>query len=198
MSDTAKILKLDGFPEERSLVHMVQFVGGYSVGWRFCLREELREMLDIKPAERVGLNPAERSLFQGKQYCFSAGHLIYDSREAYELQWGEALRVVRYAVQVISAIPAAYLKTRECKTLAPVQLLEDGKPSAEPWTIEYTRRRLSYGEVEMSLMKNKDGSGLAEVGRFRTDQEKFVAFLQTGILRDFSGAVLSTECAANR
>jgi hypothetical protein len=54
---------------------------------------------------------------------------------------------------------------------------------------------MGYGEVELSLLKNNSGLGLREIGRFKTDQEKFISFLQSGILRDFSGAVLSSECA---
>lgn len=193
MNETSKTLKLDGQADDRSLVHIVRFVDGYSVGWKFCLREELREMLDIRAADRVGFSASERVFFQGKQYCFSAGHLIYDCREAYERKWEDALKVVRYAVQVVAGIPAGFVKTKEYRTMDAVAVNEDGRLSAEPALIEYTRRKMGYGEVELSLLKNNAGQGLVEIGRYKTDQEKFVSFLQSGVLRDFSGTVMFSE-----
>jgi hypothetical protein len=195
MIEGIKSLKLEGQADDRSLVHIVRFVDGYSVGWSFCLREELREMLDIRAADRVGFSSSETVYFQGKQYCFAAGHLIYDCREAYERKWEDALKVIRYAVQVVSAIPAGYVKTKEYRTTEAVGFSEDGKLASEPAIVEFTRRKMGYGEVELSLLKNNSGLGLREIGRFKTDQEKFISFLQSGILRDFSGAVLSSECA---
>lgn len=195
MNEAKKTLKLDGQADDRSLVHIVRFVDGYSVGWKFCLREELREMLDIRSAERVGFSASERVFFQGKQYCFAAGHLIYDCREAYERKWEDALKVVRYAVQVVSAIPAGLVKTKEYRTPEAVAFSEDGRLASEPALIEFTRRKMGYGELEVSLLKNNLGLGLREIGRFKTDQEKFVSFLQSGVLRDFSGSVISSECS---
>ena len=186
-------LRLEGFSDERSLVTIAQFVNGYTVGWRFYLREEYRETLDIRKTPWVGYEGPELPYSQGRNFCFAAGHIVYDTPKATEGVWKEALQHIRFAVQVVSATPAGLVKTKEFQTEGPVAVMEDNKP-AKLRKLIYKRERMSWGNVEFALLKNKsDCSGLREIGRYKTDQEKFVSFLQTGVLRGSTGSVVETE-----
>lgn len=198
MTDTApNQLRLEGFTDERTFFHIVQFVDGFSVGWRFCLPEQFKEVLDIKRADWVGLGEGDRPFVQGRCFTFEAGHTIHDCREAYTQSWTDALKIIRYSVQVVGAAPSAVIAVKDYRTDGEIGVIEDGKAMKDRCQIEFKKKKISWGTVELKLLKKKpDGSGLYEVGHFSTDQEKFVAFLQSGVLRDSLGRIISKECAS--
>lgn len=201
----AEELKLDGFAEDRSLVCIAKFVDGFASGWFFAVREINQDALDTKLTERVFNGPKDAVWTQGKYYNFKPGDVFYDVRDAYGLAWGEALKLIRFCVQVQSATPSSIVKTKGYRTKDPVCVFEDfndkskteKSTGAKLYKLIYTRNRMSFGSVAFSLFRpNKHTGELAEYS-YKTDQESFVVFLQTGVLRTNDGVKLDLSSEAN-
>ena len=186
--ETSPCLRLTGFVDGRSLVLVANFVGGYAAGWFFAVPAAFREALDIKEGIRVYGSEKVNLMTQGRLFSFKEGDTLYDTPKAYELPWGDALQHIILCVQVLRASPVSEVVTKEYRTKARVavfgvennrqELLEGEKE------IVYQRSRLQYGSVLFSVLTPNSGRTQLEKWRsFETDQEEFVAFLQTGVLR---------------
>ena len=92
--------------DKRSSILIANFIDGYADGWRFPVRECFKDALDIKMTSRI-LNKIENNIWtQGTQFNFSQGDIIYDTRLAYELTWGEALKHIKISVQIYKITPS--------------------------------------------------------------------------------------------
>jgi hypothetical protein len=188
MASPTKILKLDGFVSERTRVLNPIFVDGYADNWYFAVPEAFRDALDIKWTT-ISEDLVQTEFWtQGSNYSFKAGDTLYDTRFAYEkspgvpMPWGEALKVMKYCVKVISASPAAVVVTKEFETAGPVPYLEDKSLKDEPATIQYQRTRMSWGHVRFEVWKpNSTAQSVELIEVKETTQELFVSYLQTGI-----------------
>jgi hypothetical protein len=184
VSSASGDLSFDAFVDERSLVCSPVFQEGYSVGWHFVLPEAFKEALDIRLTPRVSRGKKFVVMTQGRSYNFKMGDILYDTRKAYELVWGEALRHISYSVQIDAASPTTIETTKQYETVGPVKYREGFKEKTLEGVLSIKRTRTSYGLVKFTLFRPVAGESKIEpVKTFETDQELFVAFLQTGVLR---------------
>jgi hypothetical protein len=185
-------LNLDASMDERSLICNPVFHRGYSVGWHFVLPEAFKEALDIRLTPRVSGGKNFDILTQGRGFNFKVGDVLYDTRKAYELAWENALRHIGHSVQVEAAEPTTIETKKEYKTTCPVKYLENGKERVLEGMLSLKRTRTLFGRVKFTLFKPVDGQSKIEpVKTFETDQERFVLFLQTGVLRSKNNEVFS-------
>jgi len=187
-------LKLDGFVDERSLVCIATFVEGFASGWFFPLPQAFRDALDVKQTERTLKGKTETFWTQGKLYNFSAGDVVYDTPLAYtkDEEWRLTIKKIRLGIQVKEARPSTNFVTKEYQTVGPVPILEDKseKPKKDRggkerrYSVVYKRSRVDYGYVRFALLTpNLLKTALVQEAIYETDQELFVYFLQTGLLR---------------
>ena len=166
--------------KQRALELIAEFKNGYAVGWHFAVGECFKDQLDIKQTERMetligkdGKPKQDKNgkpkmkehkvsklvWTQGNQFTFSQGDIFYDTPKAYELKWGDALKVIGKCCRVIEATPDTAIDKE----------LEDVSPGTVTFTV---------------TVPKKDGSGLEEEGeRFELSQGDFVEFLKTGKIR---------------
>jgi len=93
-------LKFSVGREERSLILIANFVDGYSSDFIFKLPTSFKDALDIKLTPRMIRGKTINIYSQGKNYSFKQGDVIYDAKEAYTLEWGEALGYINNSIQV--------------------------------------------------------------------------------------------------
>ena len=82
-----------------------------------------------KPRLKKKTRP-ERVWTQGKEFNFKSGSVLYDTKLAYELKWGEALKHIKLFVQIVDALPFAMLKfklyrpTKDFSTIEELETIE--------------------------------------------------------------------------
>ena len=131
-----------------------EFDGEFSRGWHFVLPKAFRQELDIRLTERMEDGKKTLRWTQGPFYCFSEGHIIYDTPHAY-MPWIEALQHIQRYCRIISATP------------------NQPGPDGE----------ISRGQVFFELLRpNPDRTGTEKIGSYHLTQEDFVAFLKSGEL----------------
>ncbi len=146
--------------EKRSLNLIADFVDGYAKGWFFAVSESFKDCLDIKYMERKepqdeGPSRSVMRWTQGQDFCFAEGHRIYDTPKAY-LQWSEALKHIKFSIEVLRAIPAGWVD----------------------------QNHRTEGAVTFKLEKpNSDCTGLETLGQYHMTQARFVEYLRTGELK---------------
>ena len=185
-NSTNDVVELNGYVDKRTIVTNPVFQDGYAVGWKFPVPEAFREALDIKitPTIRDGLYT------QGKNYAFRAGDTIYNTPKAYKI-WKEALKEFTFCVSIESAASARKVVTKKYETEEQVKYKEDEKESQPKKKFSFKRSNTNYGYVKFILSKpDKTKEQLEEIGKYETDQEKFVYFLQTGILITTNNEIL--------
>lgn len=150
---------------------------------------------------------------QGQLFSFSPGDVFYDTREAYgDAVWLEDSKKVGVCIQVREASSSKVEVTKTWETVTPVPMFENRSKSEgrdkEPqknkreqtilYDVAYTRSAITYGKVCLAFLIPVDGR-LIECGTLETNQELFVRFLQTGLLRcedgkthDFTGGFPKT------
>jgi hypothetical protein len=197
-------LKLAGFVDERSLVRIANFVGGYAAGWFFAVPTAFADALDMKEGVRAYEKEKITLMTQGRLFSFKAGDTLYDTPKAYDAPWEVALRHIKLCVQVELASPASETVTKEYRTNGKVGVFEIENNRQElvdgDREIIYQRSRLQYGMVLFSVLTpNEERTQLQKWKSFEADQEEFVVFLQTGVLRtssnkqfDFRGGLPKT------
>jgi len=181
---------------ERSPIVIAMFREGYAAGWKFAVPESFREALDIRYTPRQVDKNIEYIWTQGQMFNFTQGSILYDTPLAYEGEWEQALRHITLFVQVSEASPSsedvyqtiqirsgldegdlevsvtradASAKTRK-------QILEEG--------MTIRRTKITLGEMKFKVFRPKpDRSGIDEVCTIACNQENFVKFLQTGVIR---------------
>jgi hypothetical protein len=96
---------------------------------------------------------------QGRCYCFSEGHVIYDTPKAQLLLWKDALKHINLRCEVIRAIP---------------NRIEN-------------KVKFRKGSVTFILSEpNRDRTELKPKGQYHLPQDDFIDFLETGKLKERS------------
>lgn len=152
----------------RSTSLITNFENGYAESWAFSLPKSFQAALDIRYTPRVKNKITTNILTQGDGYSFLSGDKIYDSKMAYELNWGEALRYIKYAISISHAIPK---KDSSNELSLEIDSLELPFPEDSPF---------KDGEVVFDLLIN-DGHSLQKYKEFTVTQVEFVRFLRDGV-----------------
>ena len=184
-------MEISAFRDERSPILVGAFQNGYAMGWRFAVTEAFKDALDIKLTPRKIGTLTENVWTQGNQFNFIQGSVFYDTRLAYELTWGEALEHLKLSVQIAEARPSERIVSETIETTSKeIEITtrgegESSKPKLK--TVDglvIRKKRMDFGYIKLTLYHpNKDKSAVEEVDTIECDQEQFVAFLQTGIIR---------------
>lgn len=141
---------------QRSRKLIADFVGGFAHGWAFAVGKHYRDALDIKLTPRATEEGEQEEVWtQGDCYSFRAGDVLYDTPQAYQGTWQDALQHIRVAVQVVQAAPDTVDDNRQVPGYVTFAVL---RPDA-------TRARIVPGKT------------------YTVSQAEFVALLQTGCLQ---------------
>jgi hypothetical protein len=152
---------MENVSTKRSSRLIANFIDGFADGWHMAVKDCLRPQLDIKLTERKRNKLSYEEWTQGPYFCFSEGHMIFDSREGYG-RWEDGLKYVSVACQVIEAKPNTPIKS--------VNLLTE-KP-------EFT---VLDGFVKFVLYKpNEERTQMVQFIGYELTQNQFVEFLRTG------------------
>ena len=152
--------------EERSRELIADFSTGYASGWKFAVRPCNYADLDIMRQGRI--------LTQGELYNFVRGEIFYDTPAAYEVPWGDALRVIKYSVQVNSSTPSY------------------GEPVVTWEGKRFVRRNVpNYGLIEFTIYTpNAECTRLEQWKSCVSWQNEFVKLLKRGSFVDINGEVI--------
>lgn len=179
-------LKFSVGREERDLILIANFVDGYSSDFFFKLPTSFRDALDIKLTPRMIHGKTINIYSQGKNFSFKQGDVIHDTKEAYALEWGEALKYIKHSLQVIDSRDATsdIAETYEINN-SQVKYLKVGE--SEKFinkNIVITKYSYDPGYVKFQLLQpNVIKEKLVEKSVYECSQENFVLFLQSGLLR---------------
>lgn len=163
--------------DERSRELIADFASGYASSWRFAVRPCNYDALDIKWQMLTvdgDKTAKEKVLTQGRLYNFQRGHTFYDTPAAYEGRWGEALRKIKYIVQV-----------------------DKGEENVSFPKIEYEGGHyvrvndIKYGMVEFTVYAPlAEEYGVETMAHYKCRQDEFVSLLQTGSFGDENGELI--------
>lgn len=155
--------------EDRSRELIADFSKGYADGWRFVVRSCNLPNLDILRQGKI--------FTQGEIYNFSRGEIFYDTPAAYEVQWGEALRQIKYSLQ-IDSVTSSY-----------------GDPVVSWESKRFVRRNVpNYGLVEFTIYTpNAERTRIEPWKSYSCWQNEFVEFLKTGSFVDVNGEGIKLE-----
>lgn len=166
---------------ERSRELIADFSSGYAKGWRFVVRSCNWADLDIRwqkmlaDGEKRGKNSRKQDILtQGNLYNFVRGEIFYDNLTACFGKWREALREMKYAIQ-IDEVTAS-----------------NGKVGVFWEENRFVRRNVPiYGTVKFTVYTpTEDYSGLIKVKSYYCRQDEFVSLLKTGSFADSNGEVI--------
>lgn len=139
----------------RSEELIADFTDGFAKNWHFVVGECFKKELDIELSTRQKQKKAYKVWTQGPYFSFSEGNIFYDSLDAFKLQWGDALKTINKACQVIKASPS--------------------KPSETEIPEE--------GFVEFRLFVNDRATNQLKLDKkLKTTQTQFVEYLKNGVL----------------
>lgn len=192
-------LILQGAANERSLVPIANFPDGFASGWFMAVPKAFSEALDIRQDNRVYGGVRTPVLTQGRLFSFKAGDTLYDSRAAYTLPWKEALKQTRLCIRIESATSVSEVQTMEYKSNSAVGITKTAQGKA-PEVLKgdkqviFRRKRLQHGRIVFKVLTpDSENISVAERRSFECDQEEFVVFLQTGMLRTTSNQVFNFQ-----
>lgn len=179
-------LKFSVGREERSIILIANFVDGYSSDFFFKLPTSFRDALDIKLTPRMIYGKTINIYSQGKNYSFKQGDVVHDTKEAYILEWGEALKYISHSLQVIDSRDAT-TEISESYAINNSQIKYQKIGEFEKFiekNIIITKYSYDPGYVKFRLLKpNGTKEILVEKSVYECSQENFVLFLQSGVLR---------------
>lgn len=182
-------MEISAYDNDRSPVLIACFVNGFAAGWRFAVPQSFREALDIQYTPVQVQKTTEYVWTQGKRFNFGVGSTLYDAREAYELPWPDPLKHVRLCVQVLEATSSDEVVSKTFETLE-TPLIEttpgrqSGKRYMDPDGLTVSKFKMAYGKLKFRILKpSGDLTRLEELETIACDQQRFVVFLQTGIIR---------------
>ncbi|MGE0919469.1 hypothetical protein [Trichlorobacter lovleyi] len=145
-------------PSKRNRDLIATFENSFAKGWHMAVRDCFKDQLDIRYTPIMETYIGEdgkkhkKQIYawtQGRCYCFTKYHIIYDSVQAYSGIWLECLKYINVAYKVISAIPS-YIKSVEING-APKQHLIEGFLTFEVLIPNKSKDRLIISkEVSMS------------------------------------------------
>ncbi|MGD0036675.1 MAG: hypothetical protein ABSC53_05230 [Bacteroidota bacterium] len=184
-------MDINAFRNERSPILIATFLDGYTVGWRFAVPEAFKDALDIKSTPRQIGNRSVNVITQGKLFNFNQGSILYDTRLAYDLEWGEALKHIKLSLQIEEVKPSQCIvsETIEIESKDVKATVKGRSESSKPQekTLDgliIKKERMDYGLIKFKLYRpNKNKSAIEVVDTIECDQEEFVALLQTGTVR---------------
>ncbi len=185
-------------PERRSSVLIATFANGYAVGWKMAVPEAFRTALDIQFVEKtISLGKSaegeERVLHefqwtQGRCFAFKEGDTFWDVPDLGK-PFSELLKTAKLGVQVIDARPAEWVVVKRISTVAETEFtvvnpsLKRPKPKTVRDTLSLDQFKWTAGYIKFRVLRpSTDGLRVEPCGVNETTQERFVTFLQTGIL----------------
>lgn len=89
--------------DKRNVVLIAMFDQGFAAGWKMAVSEAFQESLDIRMTDRTYEDITQKVWTQGSRFAFKEGATIYDTKLAYELKWGDALKHIKVCVEVIGS-----------------------------------------------------------------------------------------------
>jgi hypothetical protein len=138
---------------KRTTELIANFVKGYAKDWSMAVKECYRNELDIKFTERKKNKQSYWEWTQGPYFSFTEGHLFYNTRKAYNKKWGDTLKIIKIACEIISATPNSFDK----------------------------EKKFIEGTVNFTIYKpNKTFTSLIADEDYTLTQSDFVDFLKTG------------------
>jgi len=192
-----KELKFSVGREERSLILIANFIDGFTSDFVFHLHESFREALYIKLTPKNIFGKTENIYTQGRNFSFKSGDVIYDSKKAYLEKWGEALKYIKYFVQIVSARDASISINETFENvLSPIELkltnIDSSTSSITRESLIINKYKYDSGLVKFKLYKpNDDKSNVIQINEYECTQEYFITFLQNGILRTLNKEVIN-------
>ena len=100
--------QIDAIREERSLIPIAVFVNGFAAGWKMAVPGAFKDALDIKLTQRIVGGKKQMVWTQGRVFDFKEGDTIHDVHTPFAV-WREALEQLTLMVQVLQALPSAYV-----------------------------------------------------------------------------------------
>ena len=172
--------------DERSRELIADFSKGYADGWKFIVRRCHYESLDIKwqevlaEGEKRGANSKKvKVLTQGNLYNFQRGYSFFDTMEAYETIWGEALKKIKYMLQIDYAKESLVF------------------PVVEWNGNRFVRKKVpDQGLIQFSLHSPQIVDGvlrLMPITSYVCSPDEFVSLLKTGSFVDNDGEIITLE-----
>ena len=160
---------------KRSLNHIIDFIDGYSINYRFIIPAQFKPAFDIKLTSRMIKVPTsdptgfirkkEWIYTQGKYYSFDKGDVFYDAKEPYYQEWSDALKKIKCCIQISEASPAY-------PELIKISLKGKKKYSYNPGQIKFKLFRPDQNHIRLIEQKT-----------YECTQEAFVFLLHTGTLK---------------
>jgi len=182
--------------EERSLILIANFTDGYTSDFKFSLPESFREALDIKITPRMVFGKNRNVYTQGRNFAFKEGDVIYNTKKAYQLVWGEALKEIELSLQILKANDASTEIKEKYESQNP-SITFTLKKNNEEKVVEIDRiivNKYVYnpGYVKFQVFKPDEKKvGLTKIAIYECTQENFVVLLQTGILRTLDEQIIN-------
>ncbi|MCF6257691.1 MAG: hypothetical protein L3K25_15575 [Gammaproteobacteria bacterium] len=174
--------------DDRSYVLIANFIDGYAAGWKMALPESFKDALDIKLTPRTLSGKTLKFWTQGRIYDFHEGDVIYNTKLAYD-NWDEALKSTFLGIQITSVTSSGYVDTEVVRTKTNELTIFKSKGKSVPKEeiineLIVKKQRLEYGIVKFTVLRvNSDKTAVKESESVSCNQEDFVVFLQTGIVR---------------
>ena len=138
-------------------------VDGTPCVWFMFVPNDFNGALNIEESTRNSDTEEPSGWSQGGLFAFSTGDVIYDTQKGYQ-KWSEALKHVRYCLQVTEASPVLAAKNKEGFRTS--------------------------GKVTFNVLKNNETqTGLIHQGTYSTTQDDFVRLLIDG-----SCSVIDLKC----
>lgn len=172
MYKLANKLKLFKFTKNNRREKLIaDFSSGYAKDWCFAIRPSSFLALDILFTPYTKINQRKYGKLgrytQGGFYNFSEGFVAYDNKIAYETTWGEALKQLKFSIQIQEVTP----------TVNVAKITYDNAIVRQ--------MKISYGTVKFDIyVPNKEKFQEKYISTHTCTQDKFVEFLKTGILKE--------------
>lgn len=170
--DDGRKIKFFTRNNERSETLIADFSKGYADGWAFVVRPCNYEALDIKWTPKTIKKSTFMQLTQGDVYNFTDGSVFYDTLEAYNLPWSNALESIRCSLQITRTIPTYTF---------PVVTVNDNN-------ILERYDKAVYGTVYFDMFRPDVPNRREKLASsFSCRQDEFLRLLQSGAFVDLDG-----------
>ncbi len=181
-------MEIEARRDDRGYALIANFVGGFALGWKMAVPVAFKEALDIKLTQRIIAKKKEMFWTQGRIYDFHEGDTIHDTSFAYS-EWSKALNHIKISVQIQFASSSGYVTYETIKVENSDLEIINQKGKAKPKEeivdgLVVSKQRIDYGLVRFKVYRpNRDKTALNECETIECNQDDFVAFLQTGVVR---------------
>ena len=160
---------------------IADFSSGYAAGWAFIVSKYNWAGLDILYTDRVKEIDGTRQKIsiptQGIDYLFGNGTTFYDDIRAYQLPWGEAIKVIDFYLEIHSSY--ANKKPYEFNK-------ENG--------ILFVNPKFEYGTTTFDITRiNHETGELEKPRRYYCYNDEFVKLLQFGYCVSTTGEIINKD-----